>query len=208
MLEAGGKQHLSSFLPCQDNAGLQIFLGKLWGLWCRKGERERVPQIQTYSNTSWRLLSFPCPFPNTDHLEDSVLLPWQRSQVLTISVTNTEQGRPLVRPSRSTSLCFGIRLYFWERKRTEGERNNKSSFALRCAHVFSDGYLIISSSISPLSPFSNNSNKCQIRSQLMKCTPIKWPKWKNGPPWLPALRPSCNACNQMILPGLRKFLVK
>lgn len=27
MLETGGKQHLSSFLPCQDDAGLQIFLG-------------------------------------------------------------------------------------------------------------------------------------------------------------------------------------
>lgn len=65
MLEAGGKQHLSSLLPCKDNVGLQIFLGKLWGLWCREGERERVPQTQTSPDKSWRWLSFPCPFPRS-----------------------------------------------------------------------------------------------------------------------------------------------
>lgn len=158
------------------------------------------PQIQA---GDYCLSPAPSPGASPDHLEDSLCpLAMTEAPSSPISITNTELGRTLVRPRRSTSLCFRIRLYFWERKRTEGGRNNKSSFALRCAHVFSDGFLIISSSISPLSPFSNNSNKCQIWSQLMKCTPIKWPKWKNGPPWFPALRPSCNACflprNQMI----------
>lgn len=61
MLSVGGEQRLSCLPPhgsCQDNMGLQVFLGKLWGLRCREGDGVNCPS----PNKIWRLLSFPCRF--------------------------------------------------------------------------------------------------------------------------------------------------
>lgn len=187
MLKVGGKWHLSS-LSCHVRTALVCKYFMLNCGYCSE-EKERTFPRPKHPHTT---LVFPFPYQPASHLcyvglAYSSSLGWANPPPTASCCDRGPQccaffphpsppaecGRTLGKPHRNLSpLCSESRLNFGKGRgqREEGRTNPLSPCDV---HTFSAHLLIVSSLTSLLSLFPNNSNKCQIQSHLMKCTPIK-----------------------------------